>query len=70
MQNQNLQQQLDFSKASDIVCDDCGGTTFVVKYFLKRFSALISPTGDETIVPISAFACSKCGHINEEFIPE
>lgn len=67
---QNIQQQLDFSKASDITCDDCGNATFVVKYYLKRFSALISPSGDEMITPISVFACSKCGHINEEFLPE
>ncbi len=66
---QNM-QQLDFSKASDIVCDDCNNDTFTVKYFLKRFSAIISPTGDEMITPISVFACSKCGHINEEFLPE
>ena len=71
MQPNTLQQpQLDFDKASDVTCDDCGNTKFIVKYFLKRFSALVSPSGEEMIVPMQVFACASCGHVNEEFLPE
>lgn len=65
----NQQQQLDFDKASDVTCDDCGSTRFVVRYLLKRFSGLVSPTGDEMLVPMQVFACASCAHVNEEFLP-
>lgn len=64
------QAQLDFTQSTDITCDECGKNQFKVRYFLKRFSALVSPTGDEMIVPMQAFACASCGHINEEFLHE
>ena len=64
------QPQLDFEQATDVTCDECGNTRFVVRYLLKRFSPLVSPTGDELIVPMQAFTCTKCGHINNEFLPQ
>jgi len=30
-------------------------------------SALVSPSGQETIIPMAVFACEKCGHVNKEF---
>lgn len=68
-QLQNQQVQLDFEKSSDVVCDACDNNTFVVHYHIKRFSALVSPTGDEMLVPMQLYACAKCGHINDEFLP-
>jgi len=72
MQQKPLQQQVqvDFSQASDIVCDKCGHNHFQNVYILKSFSALISPTGQEMVVPVQAFACTKCGHVNKDFLPE
>ena len=69
---QPLQQQvqLDFSQASDIVCDECGHNHFNVVHILKSFSALLSPNGQEMVVPVQAFACTKCGHVNKDFLPE
>ena len=34
---------------------------------LKKLSSLLSPTGQEAIIPVMAFACDSCGHINKEF---
>ena len=34
---------------------------------LKKLSALVSPNGQEAIIPVAAFACEACGHINKEF---
>jgi uncharacterized Zn finger protein len=65
----NMQGQPDFEKASDVVCEDCGKTKFVVRYFIKRFSPLVSPTGDEMLIPLQVFACASCGHVNDEFLP-
>ena len=68
---QNLgNTQLDLTQTSAIQCDDCGKENFVIKFKLRRLSALVSPSGEEMIIPMQVFACASCGHINEEFLPE
>lgn len=66
----NKQQDLDFSKADSYTCELCGNDRFVVQYIIKKFSSLISPTGQEMLTPISCFTCSKCNHINKDFLPD
>jgi hypothetical protein len=58
---------LDLSKATTMRCEECEGATFEQTLMLHKFSALLSPNGKETIVPSAVFACTKCGHVNEEF---
>lgn len=60
---------VDLSTASDVVCDSCGNYTFVQVMMMKRLSALMSPTGQEAIIPIQTFACNACGWLNKEFLP-
>ena len=57
------QQQLDISKADTIVCEECGNASFIQAFFLKKISALMSPTGKEAIVPMQVFSCGNCGAI-------
>ena len=59
--------QIDLSKAETIVCENCGNASFIQAFFLKKVSALVSPTGKEAIVPMQVFSCDKCGHVNKEF---
>ncbi len=63
-----LKQQLDMSKATQINCEKCEGSTFKQTLLLSKLSALLSPTGQESIIPVAAFACESCGHVNEEFV--
>ena len=58
---------IDLTHAKDITCEKCEHKGFKQTMMLKRLSALVSPNGQESIVPVMAFACDKCGHINEEF---
>jgi len=58
------------SKSSTITCEKCNNYTFDSVFVIKKISALISPNGEESHVPIQAFACSKCGSINEAFLPK
>ena len=58
---------VDLTHAKDIVCEKCQGRGFRQTMMLKRLSALVSPTGQEAIIPVAAFACDTCGHINKEF---
>ena len=64
------QQQLDISKADTIVCDECGNASFIQAFFLKKVSALVSPTGKEAIVPIQVFSCGNCGAIPKNMMDQ
>ena len=68
----NNQQQfnVDISQTEAETCEQCGNNTFVQVYQMRRLSALLSPTGQETKIPIQMFACHKCGHINKSFLPK
>ena len=66
-QNGQMQEQIDFSKTSQIKCEACEGSTFKQTLLLRKMSALVAPSGQETIIPMQVFACEKCGHVNEEF---
>jgi predicted nucleic acid-binding Zn ribbon protein len=63
-----MKEQIDFSKTTEIKCEACGGQTFKQTLLMRKMSALVSPNGQEAIVPVMAFACDSCGHINEEFL--
>ena len=67
MNQQNM--NVDLSSASDVVCEKCGHNTFREVAFIKKVSALLSPTGKEAMVPIGTFSCASCGHVNAEFDP-
>ena len=62
-----MREQIDFSKTSQIKCEACEHPTFKQTLLLRKMSALASPNGQETIVPMQVFACEKCGHVNKEF---
>ena len=61
------QQQLDISKADTIVCEECGNASFIQAFFLKKISALMSPTGKEAIVPMQVFSCGNCGRNSKKY---
>ncbi len=64
---QDIGQRVDLSKANQMKCEKCENLTFKQTIMLHKLSALVSPNGQETIVPAAVFACEKCGHVNEEF---
>ena len=66
-QKGQMEEQIDFSKTSQIVCEKCGGETFKQTLLVRRMSALASPNGQEMIIPMAVFACESCGHVNKEF---
>ena len=61
------QPEIDMSKTNEINCEVCLNDTFEQTLMLRKLSALVSPTNQETIVPVQVFDCKKCGHVNEEF---
>ena len=64
----NINLKLD--DLTDIKCNECESEYFRPAMLMKRLSPLVSPTGNEQIVPIQIFRCDDCGHVNEVFIPK
>ena len=62
--------QLDISQTDTIVCENCGNASFIQAFFLKKVSALVSPTGKEAIVPIQVFSCGNCGAIPKNMMDQ
>ena len=58
---------IDLSHATDIICENCEGVGFKQTMMLKKLSPLVSPNGQEAIIPVGVFACESCGHVNKEF---
>ena len=65
---QQPQMKVDMSQTTSVSCESCGHDVFIPAIKLRKLSALLSPAGKETMIPIQVFACAKCGHINEEFL--
>ena len=61
---------IDFSQTTAEICTECGNDTFIQVYKMRKLSALLSPAGQESMIPIQAFACAKCGHVNPGFLPK
>ena len=58
---------VDLTHATTLECEECKCKGFKQTLMLKKLSALVSPSGQEAIVPVAAFCCEQCGHINKEF---
>ena len=66
MQNQQL--NVDLSQATDLRCKECDNRVFTPGVILKHLSALLSPSGKETFIPVQVFQCSKCHMVPDEFL--
>tara|TARA_R110001583_G_scaffold164003_1_gene316524 strand:- start:39 stop:260 length:222 start_codon:yes stop_codon:yes gene_type:complete len=67
---QQPQMNIDFSQTTAEVCEKCENDTFQQVYRMRKLSALLSPAGQETMIPVQVFACAKCDHINKGFQPK
>ena len=61
---------LDINETKPIKCDACGNDTFNQSFIMRLISAVYSPEGEESIMPIPVFECSSCGNVNDIFLPE
>ena len=64
----NKNFNLDLNNVDNVTCEKCNNSTFVPTFIIKQVSALMSPTGKETLIPIQLFQCSKCDHVNKQFL--
>ena len=58
-----------YEQTDPIKCEKCEGEVFVPAFLLRKVSALVSPTGKDTVLPVQLFAQANCNHINEDMRP-
>ena len=53
---------VDISQTTEMKCDKCGNNTFKQTMMLRKVSAIVSPNGQETIIPVGVFSrsCMAC----------
>ena len=58
---------VNMSQTTAVTCESCKHDIFIPAFKIRKMSALLSPHGKETMIPMQVFACAKCGHINSDF---
>ena len=56
----NLKMKMLLNEAGDASCKNCAAIYFEPIFRVKRISAIMSPTGKETIVPVQVLRCQEC----------
>ena len=67
---QPQQVQVDLKQADTIKCKECGNYLWIQSFILKKLSALVSPTGQETMIPVQVFSCGNCGKVPDNMMPK
>ena len=62
------QVKVDISKADTIKCEYCGNYLFIQSPILKKLSALVSPTGQEALIPVDVYSCGNCGRVPKDML--
>ena len=65
---QKKQVQVDLKQADTIKCSDCNNYLFITSFVLKKLSALMSPNGQEGIVPLQVYSCGNCGKVPSKLL--
>ena len=62
---QSAQVQVDLRDADTIKCNDCNNYLFITSFILKKLSAIVSPNGQEALIPVQVYSCGNCGKVAE-----
>jgi uncharacterized Zn finger protein len=62
------QVKVDLKEAETIKCSKCSNYLFITSFVLKRLSAILSPTGQEALIPVQVYSCGNCGAVAEGFL--
>ncbi len=66
LKNPNATQvRVDLKDAETIKCKSCNNYLFITSFILKRLSALVSPNGQEALIPVQVYSCGNCGEVAE-----
>ena len=65
MKPKSQQVKVDLGQAETMKCKSCSNYLFIQSFVLKKLSSLVSPTGQEEMIPIQVFSCGNCGEVLE-----
>jgi uncharacterized Zn finger protein len=65
-----VKMNISLEDTAEITCNECGSATFHEAVMLRSVSRFITGTAQDGMMPIPVFACDKCGHVNEQFLPK
>ena len=57
------QVKVDLTQAETVKCEYCENYLFISSTIIKRLSAILSPTGEEALIPIDVYSCGNCGRV-------
>jgi hypothetical protein len=57
-------------KGEKITCEACEGDKFQLVFMLEKYNKLLIGSDKDQVSPLQVFACLKCGHVNEYFLPK
>jgi len=60
---------ISLDKTTELKCDRCDNPAFIEGVLLRKASRFLTGTAQDAMIPIPVFTCTKCGHVNEEFLP-
>ena len=70
MEQEQIKLNISLDKTAEITCDECGHNVFQEGLMLRKASKFLTGTAQDALIPLPVFSCAKCGHVNEEFLPE
>lgn len=70
MKNQiDKQIQVGLKDGTPVKCVKCGGANFMQLLRFFKFSALLTGSPKDSLMPIEVFVCGQCGETLEELLP-
>ena len=57
------QVKVDLAQTETMKCEYCDNYLFISSTIIKRLSAILLPTGEETLIPIDVYSCGNCGRV-------
>lgn len=67
---ENVIQNVGSNKNGEpVLCDECQCDKFQLVFLLEKYNKLLIGSDKDQISPLQVFACLKCGHVNDYFLP-
>ena len=67
---QEINMNVALKDTTGIQCEECGHEVFREGVLLRKVSRFVTGTSQDALMPIPVFSCSKCGHVNKDFMPK
>ena len=66
--DQQPSQNLNWGLSEPVCCEECGNKVFTQGVYLRKLSKILAATDRDVVRPFPTFSCTKCGHVNKEFV--